>query len=217
MFFLSLFDHHLSCSPASTASRVDDAPAKSSSTPFLWLFVTATLVCSGCGTGEEIREYVVKPEHERVFTSDVLRDEFGAIPFEWEVPESWTMAENDQFSKFAWQVGAEGNEGRITLSDLPIAAGLVPQLGRWRRQIGVEPGPQDNPMQNTESLKLQGGTATFVDLKGAKETILGMLIPQASKLWIFKFRGSNAIVDEQREQFRKFCESVKIPDVQGDK
>ena len=169
------------------------------------------LLCMGCGTGFEISEYVVPTENERIVTSDVLKDEFGAIPFDWDVPDSWMLAENDQFSKVAWQVGPKSDSARITLSDLPIAAGLLPQLTRWRGQIEIELGPKDDPMDGAEPLKLEGATGTYVDFEGAEDTILGLLVPQGDKLWIFKFRSSNEIAEQQRDAFRKFCESVRIP------
>lgn len=169
------------------------------------------LICCGCGPDVEIREYTVPPESERVFTSDLLKDEFGSIPFDWKVPESWSIAENDQFSKIAWEVGPESQEARITVSDLPIAAGLVPQITRWRGQVNLTQGPQDDPMQGTEPLKIGDVSATYVDLQGPEETILGLLVPVKSKLWIFKFRGNNEVAEDQRQAFRSFCESIQIP------
>lgn len=171
----------------------------------------ALLLFSGCQRTEEIREYVVPIENERIFTSDLLKDQFGAIPFEWKTPDTWAIADNDQFSKVAWQVGPKNDPARITLSDLPIAAGLVPQLTRWRGQIGIELGPKDDPMAGTESIKLSGGNGTYVDFQGEEASILGLLLPQGDKLWIFKFRGNNEVAEEQRASFREFCESVKIP------
>lgn len=171
--------------------------------------LTASMLVTGCQPNGEIREYVVPVENEKIFTSDLLKDQFGVIPFEWDAPKSWAVADNDQFSKIAWQVGPKGNEARITLSDLPIAAGLVPQLTRWRGQIGIELGSKDDPMAGSEVLKLGETSATFVDLKGTESTILGLLIPLENKLWIFKFRGNNQVADEHRERFRNFCESVR--------
>ena len=177
----------------------------------LVLSATFALLFAGCSSDDGIREYVVEPDNDRIFTSDVLKDEFGSIPFEWDVPESWALAENDQFSKIAWHTGSEGQEARITLSDLPIEAGLVPQLTRWRRQIAIEQSPQDNPLENTERLELDGAAATYVDFKGPEATILGLLVPLENKLWVLKFRGNNTLADEQRATFRQFCESMKVP------
>ena len=164
----------------------------------------------GCGPTSEIREYTVPTEEKRVITSEAIRNEFPAIPFEWNIPESWAGAENDQFSKMAWTAGPIEDTARITLSDLPISAGLVPQLTRWRRQIQANLDSNADPMEGTKPLKLDGGNATSVDFEGAEATILGLLVPSGDKLWIFKFRGSTPVADEHRETFRTFCESVKV-------
>ncbi|MFY9253454.1 MAG: hypothetical protein WAO83_08370 [Fuerstiella sp.] len=168
------------------------------------------LLSAGCGKSAEIREYVVDAENERIFTSDLLKNEFSSIPFGWQVPGEWSLAANDQFSKVAWEIGPTEEQARITLSELPIEAGLVPQLVRWRGQLKIQLDPKDDPMQGTETLKLDGTSGTYVDFKGTEETFLGLLLPVGDKLWIFKYRSSNAMADQQRKQFREFCESVKI-------
>jgi len=181
------------------------------------LMAMVSLLLVGCGPKGEVREYVVKSEGERVFTSDLLKSEFGVIPFTWEVPDLWKLAGNDQFSKVAWTVGSTEDQARITISDLPVAAGLVPQISRWRGQIGITLAANHDPMQGTETVKLDGGSGTYVAFTGEEETILGLMVPLGDNLWIFKYRSSNAVADQQKERFRKFCESAKIPATQGDK
>ena len=177
---------------------------------FLPVLGLVALVLSGCAPAPEIREYTVESEHNRVFPSEMIRSQFPPIPFQWGVPESWVAGDNDEFSKMAWQVSLDGDEGRITLSDLPGAAGLVPQITRWRGQIGITADPNSDPMDGAETIKLDGGTGTIVDLKGEEETILGMLLPLGDKIWVFKFRGRNKLADSQRDSFRAFCKSVRI-------
>ena len=110
------------------------------------LCAVAVVALAGCGSPGEIRQYTVEPENERIVTSDVLKDEFGAIPFEWEAPESWTLARNDQFSKVAWEVGPKVDGGRITVSAVSMGMGLSSQVSHWRGQIGLEQSDQDDPM-----------------------------------------------------------------------
>lgn len=177
--------------------------------PVLGLLLASTFV--GCKPQSAIRQYTVKAESERIVTSDLLKSEFGAVPFQWQAPKSWTVAENDQFSKFAWEVGTKADSARVTVSAVSMGMGLMSQLTRWRGQIGISAAEGDDPMSGTEQLDLGGTTATFIDFKGEEQTILGMMFSLEEKLWVFKFRGSNAVADKQRERFRKFCESVEIP------
>ena len=180
----------------------------------LVLCAAAVVSCAGCSPQEEIQEYVVESDSGRIVTSEVLRDEFGAIPFQWDVPKAWTPAANDRFSKVAWTVGQDGDTARITVSHVPIASGLVPQLVRWRGQLEIESDPSDDPMRDTEKLDLAGTAATYVNFKGSERAILGLFVPQASKLWVFKLSAANAAAEKQESAFRAFCESINIPSKQ---
>lgn len=165
----------------------------------------------GCKPESAIREYTVKAENDRIVTSELLKSEFGAVPFEWKAPKSWAVGQNDQFSKFAWEVGTKSDPARVTVSAVSMGMGLMSQLTRWRGQIGIEPAEGADPMAGTEQFDLGGTSATMIDFKGEEQTIMGMMFSLDEKLWVFKFRGSNSVADKQRERFRKFCESVKIP------
>lgn len=191
-------------------------PCFRSNRPFLgnWLVTSILplmLLGIGCAPEGEIRQYVVDAESDRIVTSDLLKSEFGTIPFEWDTPESWTVADNDQFSKVAWEVGSKPDVGRITVSDVDMGMGLMSQLTRWRGQVGIELPESADPMTGTEQLKLDGTTATYIDFQGTEQSILGMMFAWNEKLWVFKFRGSNAVTNLEKERFREFCESVKVP------
>lgn len=169
------------------------------------------LLFVGCAPEGEIRQYTVDVETERIVTSELLKSEFGAIPFQWKTPESWVIAANDQFSKVAWEVGNKADTGRITVSDVSMGMGLMSQLTRWRGQVGIELTESADPMTGTEQLKLNETTATYIDFQGDEQSILGMMFTFNEKLWVFKFRGSNSVTEPEKERFREFCESVEIP------
>ena len=107
-------------------------------------------------------------------------------------------------------MGDSINNGRITVSDVSLGMGLASQLTRWRGQIGIEQDEGDDPMDGTKQVKLGDVTATYVNFEGEEQSIHGMMFPHDGKLWVFKFRGGNAIAQEQKKNFRQFCESVKI-------
>jgi hypothetical protein len=180
-----------------------------------WLLTALLPGICGCGNSSDIREYVVERENEKVFTSDLLRSEFATIPLNWKVPASWQTADNDQFSTMAWETGPKGKEARITVSALPAAAGVPPQIIRWRRQIGLSTEGVD-PMQDAETITLQNDPATYVDMAGDTDTILGMILPHEDKLWIFKLKAPNAVADKARDDFRGYCESIRIVRTAGE-
>ena len=169
------------------------------------------LLTAGCNRQPEIRDYTVPRETKRLFTSDVIRDQFPTIPLRWDVPESWTEAEADQFSRMAWTTGPAAREARITVTDLPGAAGVEPQLVRWRRQLSLPPAEPQELMQDAEPLKITNGEGTWVDLEGPADSILAAIVSHEGKLWVVRFRGPNATASEEKETFRNFCESLALP------
>lgn len=167
------------------------------------------VICLSLGCSQqssEVVQYTVKREDPRILTSDLIRDRFQSSPFSWDVPGTWRTADNDQFSKFAWTTGAS-KRTRITISDLPSAAGLAPQFVRWGGQIGIKVEDPAEVMKLVEPLELKGASGQWIELAGESETILGMIVPYKEKLWVVKLRGENSEVAAVKAAFRGFCES----------
>lgn len=169
------------------------------------------LVClSGCEPGSAVREYEVDREPGTVLLSDVLRDQFEAVPFRWTVPREWQAADNDQFSTMAWKAGPADASARITVSGLPGTAGVEPQFVRWRGQLQL---PEIDPaelMKSVETITMKGLTGQWIEIKGESESILGMIVSYKDKLWILKYRSANSTAADQRDAFRGFCESLTV-------
>jgi hypothetical protein len=168
------------------------------------------LVFTGCGGTSDVREYEVKQEFEKILTSDLLRDQFESIPFRWKVPADWKVAENDQFSAFAWSVGTGESAARITVSDLPASAGLEPQFLRWRGQLNLPEVDPAEGLKNVETISLKSLSGKYIEIKGDSESIFGMIVPYKDKLWVFKYRSENSTAERQRKPFRDFCESLTV-------
>jgi hypothetical protein len=179
----------------------------------LTMFLTASLLSGvvGCSQQSEIREYTAPRASERVLTSEVVRNLFPTIPLRWELPGSWREAEADQFSRMAWTAGPTAREARITITDLPVTAGVQPQVVRWRRQLNLPPADDATAGEDTESMQIANGPATWVDLTGPADSILACIITHEDKLWVVRLRGPNATASEEKQTFRSFCESLTLP------
>ncbi|MCA9049473.1 MAG: hypothetical protein KDA89_12140 [Planctomycetaceae bacterium] len=197
---------------------VRDTPER---TWFRWyfsrMFFCSFIVCMcGCGSSGEIREYVVDFERERVFTTDLVRKEFPELPFQWKTPPDWQLTDNDQFSRVAWRVGPIEDEARITLSEVPNMVGLEAQLSRWRTQVKLPEADNAEAGQGTENIELDGTPATWADFQGPQETIMGLFVDVGDQFWIFKYRSGNETADGHRDEFRRFCETLKYVKPEGE-
>lgn len=177
------------------------------------LFAVCLLMwLAGCSERPRVQQYVVPSDVDKVVTSEVLRSQFPVIPFRWKVPEQWRSASNDQFSVVAWSAGpaSSPDEARITLSELPGTAGIEPQVLRWRGQIGLPEQEPSEALRSVETLQLGARAGSWIELRGETETILGLIVADADKLWVLKYRSTNATAEQQRSVFRGFCESLTL-------
>ena len=167
------------------------------------------LIIAGCGESPGIRNYVVDSENRNDLTSEMLRREFPPIPFRWAVPESWSVAANDQFSLRAWRVEATIATARITLGQFPVSSGIPAQVQRWRRQLELEAVSDDDAMKHVKALKTVNHAGSFATIKGRNETILAFILPIQSQFWILRFKSDNTIAEDEGEFFRGFCRSLE--------
>lgn len=181
------------------------------SIPLRTLFIAGNLclITTGCGDPPAIRQYVVESENEKKLTSDLLRREFTPIPFRLDVPSTWKLASNDQFSLRAWTTGPPAKQARITLGQFPNHSGISPQVQRWRRQLGLDQISDEEAMKNVDELNTQNGAGSFATVRGESETILAFILPIESNYWIFRFRGTSEIAKANSEVFHRFCESLE--------
>ena len=169
----------------------------------------SVLLSAGCGDAPEIRQYRVERENKRDITSEALRDQFPPIPFRWDVPESWSIASNDQFSVRAWNAGPPTAAARITIGTFPSRTGIPAQVMRWRRQLGLKSEDVEEAMEGVSALKTQNGAGSYARIEGASESIFAFIIPIENEFWIFRYKSKNATAKEERERFKNFCQSLE--------
>lgn len=133
----------------------------------------------------------------------------------WQVPPDWKGVPAPQMVHSKWSIEAASGRADITVSVFPgDTGGLVPNLNRWRAQVGLKPAPEGElgPLQdNTEVL---GGKATVADFTGTHPEsgeplrLLGAVVRRDGYSWFYKLLGPPATVEAQREVFVKFLQSV---------
>ncbi|MEZ6061960.1 MAG: hypothetical protein R3C19_16570 [Planctomycetaceae bacterium] len=174
--------------------------------------IAVCMLGAGCGADYEIRTYVAPRENKDVVSSEALRSQFPGIPFKWKVPDTWRIAENDQFSVSAWETGPAGMEARITLSKLDAAAGLMQQVIRWRTQLNLKTETEEELAGSYREITVGKSTGTFVDISNDTETILGLIVSVNETMWIFKYRAPNATTKQTGDSFQKFVEGLEVAD-----
>ncbi len=132
------------------------------------------------------------------------------------VPEGWEPNPGGSAMRTAsFQVVQDGQKCDISVISLTgKAGGLLANVNRWRRQIGLKPVSQSELDEVTQELQLAGRSATYVDLKPSNQgsdgdtRILAAVTRHGGQSWFFKLRGPSSLVASQKSAFKRFVKSV---------
>jgi hypothetical protein len=135
----------------------------------------------------------------------------------WEVPSGWKEIPGGQFlvAKFVLTGGANA-QANVNVSMSPgDGGGLLANVNRWRAQLGLGPVAEADLASQTQSLDLADGKASLTDIagqdpkNGQKARLLAVVIPRSGQTWFYKLMGSAQVVQQEKDAFIKFVQSVK--------
>ncbi len=142
----------------------------------------------------------------------------GPVAVHWEAPTGWEEQAASGFRKGSFLVrGENGATADVSVISFPEAAGgLMANVNRWRDQLKL--APISDVVKAGTPMSVGGRDMFFVDLvseqpiekTGGKARILGGIFPAGGETWFFKMMGPDALVESQREVFRKFLQSVHL-------
>ena len=129
----------------------------------------------------------------------------------WDVPAGWTTGGPSSMILASFNASGEGGDAKITVSSLGGAAGgLLPNINRWRGQVGLGPATSNELESITSDITASGIAGKLVKIPGTTQRIDAAIIPHAGKTWFFKAMGSPAAVQRESEAFKSFVQSVQF-------
>jgi hypothetical protein len=142
----------------------------------------------------------------------------GALP-DWTVPSHWKAQPPKTMLLAVWSVEEGPAKAEVTVSAFPgDAGGLLANVNRWRRQIGLGPVGEDGLGQLTSRVEVGGTQATVVDVTndqpavgGTPQRVVVVIVPHAGQSWFYKISGAESVVAREREGFLKFVQTVRYP------
>jgi hypothetical protein len=134
----------------------------------------------------------------------------------WTVPSGWQALPPSQFLLAEFSIsGANGKKADVNVAELGgEGGGLLPNVNRWRGQLGLGAAGENDLPQMTQSLVVPGGQATLVDLTGTdsktgtQTRLVGVIVPQNGQTWFYKLMGDEPVVAQQKDAFIKFIQSA---------
>lgn len=135
----------------------------------------------------------------------------------WVVPPGWKDLPPSQFLLARFEVpGTGGANAEASVSMLGgTGGGLEANVTRWRGQIGLGPIDGDALNNLVTAIDTDGGKASLVDMTGTDPKsgqpvrLIAAVVPQAGQTWFYKLMGNAQVVQEQKDTFLKFVQTVK--------
>jgi len=138
----------------------------------------------------------------------------------WIVPSDWHEVPPAQFLLAEYKIaGANGASADVNVAMLNgEGGGVLPNVNRWRAQLGLPQVAEPELPTITSPLPLSGsGQGTVVDMTGTnaktggKARLVGVILPQSGQTWFYKLMGDEQVVEQQKAAFLQFVQSAKYP------
>ena len=135
----------------------------------------------------------------------------------WEVPTGWKEVPGGQFlvAKFVL-AGAANAQANVNVSmSTGDGGGMLANFNRWRGQLSLGPVTDVDLAKEIQPLDLPGGKASLADIagkdpkSGQNARLLAVVIPRSGETWFYKLMGDAQVVQQQKDAFVKFVQSVK--------
>ena len=131
---------------------------------------------------------------------------------QWTVPEGWqsgTPSSSMLLASFSVTAQTDG-PAEVTVSALGRGGGgLLPNINRWRGQIGLGTLSQNDLATVTQPIDLNGIEGTLVDMDGPDSRIVAAIVTVGAQTWFYKMMGASGTIETQIEAFTAFVQSVR--------
>jgi hypothetical protein len=169
----------------------------------------------GFQAGSESLPLASRPPPVSTNVKETPRDNAGK-PI-WVVPAGWQEAPAGQMLVAKFVVpGASGARAELNVSQLGgLGGGVLPNVNRWRNQLGLPPLAESDLDTQLQSLDLGGSKAMLVDMSGTetktgqKARLLAAIVPQTGQTWFYRLMGNEQVIEHEKETFVKFVQTAK--------
>jgi hypothetical protein len=150
----------------------------------------------------------------------------GGGPLAYDTPPGWLPlpVPPGGMRVAAFKVADGDRAAEVTVIPLAgPAGGLLANVNRWRKQIGLGEITDDQLRKDAKPLDTPAGPAVVVDLLGPesagakRERTLGAILPHEGASWFIKLSGPAELVGKQQAAFESFVRSLRFGAAPGAK
>lgn len=186
------------------------------------ILLSSALLVTTSIARDDVKVYRVPKEHPPIaankISSGLSPVSESALPqLTWKTPAGWTELPAGQMRVASFKVQDGGKVVDVSVIPLPGAAGGdLPNVNRWRGQVGLGPVTEDEMTKSATKLTLAGQLALLHEMAGTNASsgdptrILSVIQHRDGTAWFFKMTGDDPLVVKNRAAFLEFLKSVKF-------
>ena len=172
------------------------------------IFITLALFSFSCESSDKTRTYRLPKPKVQVQAESSSSQSRG---FKWRNPKSWIPSSGSSMRLASFDVPYKGGMGDLSLILLAgDGGGIVPNINRWRRQLGLEPQLQheiESSMVYQEGLL---GMYKLINIMNNQDNsaFLAAIIPLEKQTLFAKLSIDVSGIAEVESDFVEFCSSI---------
>ena len=174
------------------------------------LFISLLLIFS-CKSESKPRTYKLPKEN----LDNTLLDEVQPVLTEdifWDKPYDWLEKDNDSFSLANYEIPFNDTYANLSITKFAgDAGGIVANVNRWRRQLGLEPMALKDIQSNAliGSSKIGDFFIYKIASNNKNEAFLCSILPIEGSTIFVKLKATVNIVNSLEKVFYEFCSSFR--------
>jgi hypothetical protein len=142
----------------------------------------------------------------------------SALPqLKYTLPAGWQEKPLSQLRVASFEVSENGQKADVSVIPLGgMAGGDLPNVNRWRGQVGLAPIDEAAVQKITEKVVIAGQDAGLFDIAGTApgsgdaQRIIASVLHRDDAAWFFKMAGDAALVEKQKPAFVSFLKSFQF-------
>jgi hypothetical protein len=137
------------------------------------------------------------------------------LDVKYNIPKGWERAQPpSEFTSEAFRLpDSTGKAPEVTITPLAgDAGGLLMNLNRWRKQVGLQ--PLENLVEDLKTITVAGEPCKYIDLVGPagpeQQRLLAVVCKKGGKTWFFKLQAPANLAATNQDAFEAFVKSVRF-------
>ncbi|HEY3931489.1 MAG TPA: hypothetical protein VGM58_03880 [Verrucomicrobiae bacterium] len=127
------------------------------------------------------------------------------------LPDGWQEKTPSEMRVASFGISENGKTADVSVIPLGgMAGGDLPNVNRWRGQVGLQPLADDDLQKLAEKVEVAGQPADLFDLAGTEQRIVGVIFHRGNTTWFFKMTGDLDLVEKQKPAFVSFLKSLQF-------